>query len=251
MKVGVIVQARMGSGRLPGKVMMPLAGMTVLEHVLRRCAQIDGADCIICAVPDQPESKPLAVVARSCGVRLSCGPENDVLARYLGAVRQAEVDVVMRVTSDCPLIDPEICRDVLRLRQSAAADYACNNMPRSFPYGLDCEVFTTSALSEADPATTEAYDREHVTPWLRRAGHLKRVNLTSGRSGIAHHRWSLDYPEDFDFFKALYSVLPANTDARMENVLAALDAHPEIVAINQMRNKAAGLFPAGDARQPA
>ena len=133
MTIGAIVQARMGSSRLPGKVLMPLAGMTVLEHVLRRCAQIDGVDCLICAVPDVAESKPIEDIARRCGALVSRGPETDVLSRYLGAAREHAVDVVMRVTSDCPLIDPEICGNVLRLRRDAAADYACNNMPRTFP----------------------------------------------------------------------------------------------------------------------
>src|SRR5215472_2736410 len=242
MTVAVVVQARMGSSRLPGKVMTRLAGMPVLQHVLTRCAQIEGADCVVCAVPDETASEPLEAVARNCGARVSRGSEGDVLARYLGAAREADADTVMRVTSDCPLVDPDICHDVLRLRHDAAADYACNNMPRSFPYGLDCEVFTASALREADRATTEAHDREHVSPGLRRAAHIRRANLTSGRSDIADHRWSLDYPEDLAFFEALYSVLPGGANARMGEVLAALDAHPEIVAINQIRNRGKGPY---------
>lgn len=233
MRAGIIIQARMGSSRLPGKVMMRLAGRTILEHVLRRCARIEGIECVVCAVPDRSESAPLEEVARTCGARVSRGSETDVLVRYLGAARENALDVIMRVTSDCPLIDPGICGEVLRLRAGASADYACNNMPKTFPHGLDCEAMTLDALSAAADTTAEANDREHVTPWLRRAPHLKRANLSSGRSDLSHHRWTLDYPEDLTFFEALYPVLEDGDRAGMSDVLAAVQAHPEIAALNE------------------
>jgi spore coat polysaccharide biosynthesis protein SpsF len=142
----------------------------------------------------------------------------------------------MRVTSDCPLIDPVICSNLLRLREESAADYACNNMPRTFPHGLDCEAFSVAALREAAAFSTEAADREHVTPWLRRAEHLRRVNLSSHQAGISHHRWTLDYPEDFAFLEALYSVIPSESEPCMNDVLAVLDSNPEISRINRARS---------------
>src|SRR5690606_5985797 len=112
--------------------------------------------------------------------------------------------VVLRVTSDCPLIDPDICEQVIRLRAESQADYASNNLERSFPHGLDCEVFTTDALSEAADMARLLEEREHVTLWIRRAEHLRRVNLTSGEPALSRHRWTLDYPEDLLFFQALF-----------------------------------------------
>src|SRR5205823_6192631 len=108
----VIVQARMRSSRLPGKVMQELAGRTALHHVLERCREISGADIVVCAVPDEPASAPLAAVAAQCGAKVFCGSESDVLDRYFAAARECRADIVMRITSDCPLIDPQICGQV-------------------------------------------------------------------------------------------------------------------------------------------
>src|SRR5205809_123820 len=149
MTTAVVVQARMGSSRLPGKVLLELAGKPVLAHVLSRCRDIRSADAIVCAMPDDPSSRPLESLALECGVDVFHGPENDVLGRHLGAAASVCADVVMRITSDCPLIDPDICDEVVRLRRHDNVDYASNNLPRSFPHGLDCEVFTFAALEQA------------------------------------------------------------------------------------------------------
>lgn len=237
MTTAIIVQARMGSSRFPGKVMQDLAGRTVLAHVLERCRAVEGADCVVCAVPDEAASAPLAAVARECGAQVYRGSESDVLARYLGAARMAKADIVMRVTSDCPLIDPQVCADVLALRQHEGADYAANNMPRSFPHGLDCEAFTTAALAEADAVSRDPHDHEHVTPWLRRAPHLKRANLACSEPPIAHQRWTLDYPEDLAFFRAVFAALPKGCRGLMGDVLAVLAQHPDIGHLNAMHRQ--------------
>lgn len=239
MTTAVIVQARMGSTRLPGKVMEPIEGRPVLAHVLTRCAAIAGSDLVVCAVPDSGESAPLEAVARDCGARVHRGPETDVLGRYLGAARAVGADVVMRVTSDCPLIDPEICGAVLALRAREDAGYAANNMPRSFPHGLDCEAFTTAALAEADRSTREPYDREHVTPWLRRAPQVARANLASRDPALERHRWTLDFPEDLAFVRAVFAALPRGSRGLMDDVLAVLAAHPGIADINACHRRAA------------
>jgi glutamate-1-semialdehyde 2,1-aminomutase/spore coat polysaccharide biosynthesis protein SpsF len=138
----------------------------------------------------------------------------------------------MRVTSDCPLIDPDVCGQVLALCVRAGADYAANNMPRSYPHGLDCEAFTIAALAEADATTREPFDREHVTPWLRRAPHLKRANLHSGDVTLGSQRWTLDYPEDLAFFRAVFAALPSGSRGHMQDVLAVIAAQPGIADIN-------------------
>lgn len=239
MTTAVIVQARMGSSRLPGKVMEEIQGRPVLAHVLERCRAIRGCDKVVCAVPDEEESKPLCEVAHGCGADVFCGPERDVLGRYLGAARMVGADVVMRVTSDCPLIDPETCGAVLAMREREHADYAANNMPRSFPHGLDCEAFTAAALAEADATTQDLYDREHVTPWLRRAPHLRRANFESGNMALAEYRWTLDYPEDLKFFRAVFAALPKDCAGAMADVIMVVSAHPEIADINAVRRQSA------------
>lgn len=228
----------MGSSRLPAKVMQLLAGKPVLAHVLERCRCVEGCDRVVCAVPDEEASAPLEQVVRDCGVSVFRGAEHDVLGRYLGAARMADADIVMRVTSDCPLIDPNVCAAVLDLRAREDADYAANITPRSFPHGLDCEAFTTDALAQADRRTREAYDREHVTPWLRRAPHLKRANLHSGRPELAQYRWTLDYSEDLAFFRAVFDAFPAGSTAGMNDILDVLAANPQFNDINAGRRAA-------------
>jgi len=163
------------------------------------------------------------------------GSAEDVLARYAGAARLVEADVILRVTGDCPLIDPEICDRVIRLREATNADYVSNNMPRLYPHGLDCEVFTREAFERSDREATAPYDREHVTPWLRRHPELKRTSLIGPGWPAMQQRWTLDFPEDYDFFAALFPLLPQDRLAGMEEVLGILAQHPGVSAINAHR----------------
>ncbi|BBF91365.1 cytidylyltransferase domain-containing protein [Blastochloris tepida] len=235
MTTAIIVQARMTSTRLPGKVMMDLAGKPALSHVLERCRAVVGADIVVCAVPDAPESALIVETARALGCAAVAGDETDVLGRYLAAARAVSADVVMRVTSDCPLIDPAICADVLALRARTGADYAANNLTRTFPHGLDCEAFTTEALARADRATAEPFDREHVTPWLRRT--LNGVNLAAADPSHVSERWTLDHPEDLAFLRAVFARLPTDRIATTADVLAVLAAEPSLRDINAMHRQ--------------
>lgn len=234
MTRAAIVQARYGSTRLPAKVLMDLAGKPVLQHVLERCLEVPGIDAVVCAIPEAPLNDPVAELARRCGVAVFRGPEHDVLARYIGAARSVGADVVLRVTSDCPLIDPDVCGRVVAHLMETGADYASNVAPRSFPQGLDCEAFRAATLDEA-ALSPHAIDHEHVTPWHRKAAHLKRVNVLSGYSGLEDLRWTLDFPEDLAFLRALFEHLPRSRHARLDEVLAVLAAHPELAAINACR----------------
>lgn len=232
----VIVQARMGSSRLPGKVMMPLAGKTVLSHALGRCRAIDGVDTICCATTHAPEDTPIATEAERCGATVYRGSPSDVLDRYLRAAEMIGADVVMRVTSDCPLIDPEICGAVLRLRTEKGVEYAANNMPPSWPHGLDCEAFSTTSLARAAEKADEPYEREHVTPWLRTHPSISRANLEGPGGTLADQRWTLDYPEDMRFFEAVFAKLPATPSAPgMQEVWETLKRYPDISDINKRR----------------
>jgi len=198
MTTGIIVQARCGSTRFPGKVLADLCGKPVLEHVLSRCCQI-GADHVILAVPKDANTDTLRGLAeRLGGVGFYAGEhdENDVLARYVGAARAFNLDIIMRVTGDCPLIDPRLCKMVI-CEVELGADYACNFLPtRSFEKGLDCEAFTMDALLHADRNSKLPYEREHVTPWLWTNRNVSRSYVVSGDPSRAATNWCVDWPED-------------------------------------------------------
>ena len=216
--------------------MMPLAGQTVLAHVLDRCRAIDGVDTVCCATTQAPEDDPIVAEADRCGAAVFRGSRDDVLARYVGAAQMVGADVVMRVTSDCPLIDPEICGAVLRLRTEKEVEYATNNMPPGWPHGLDCEAFRADALALAAETAKDSFEREHVTPWLRTHPSISRANLDGPGGALSDLRWTLDYPEDMQFFEALFARLPdAASMPGMKDVLDTLQRHPEVSAINQER----------------
>ncbi len=236
MTTAIIVQARLGSTRLPGKVLRDLAGETVLSQVLRRCQAVANAQMVVCATTTAAADQAVAEDAERCGAVVFRGSESDVLARYHGAARLVGADVVLRVTSDCPLIDPDICAQVIALQAATGADYVANNTPPSWPHGLDCEAFAFAALERAMTEATAANEREHVTPWLRTHPHIRRANLAG--PGHASLRWTLDYPEDLAFFRAVFAHLPKPPAiAGMNDVLTVLAAHPEINAINAMRRE--------------
>jgi UDP-2,4-diacetamido-2,4,6-trideoxy-beta-L-altropyranose hydrolase len=247
-KTAIIVQARLGSTRLPGKILQALGDHTVLEHCIRRLRQVTGADLVVIATTDKASDDTVAAAAACYGATVFRGDEQDVLARYLGAARAVDADIIMRVTSDCPLIDAEICDAVLRLRAERGADYAANNMPRLFPHGLDCEAFTRAALERAAEEATDPYDREHVTPWLRRLPGLKRANVTGPGWPANQQRWTLDFPEDLDFFREIFALLPADRLASWQEVLSLIGRQPARAAANT-RHRVASVM-AQDPRAP-
>lgn len=194
-----IVQARLGSTRLPKKVLLPLNGHTVVEEVLARCKRIRGIDKVICAVPDTEQNDELASVIGDC----YRGPEHDVLSRYLGCAIAHDASVIMRITADCPLIPPDLCSHMLR-EFSHDVDYLSNLEPRSFPQGYDCEVFRMEALQLADAHATGS-DREHVTPWMREnIEHRANVTNVCPMEG----RLTLDTEDDYKVICAAFGHKP-------------------------------------------
>ncbi|MCW2249519.1 spore coat polysaccharide biosynthesis protein SpsF (cytidylyltransferase family) [Azospirillum fermentarium] len=224
MTTAIIVQARMTSTRLPGKVLLPLGDRTALAQVLGRCRLVRGVDVVCCAVPDAPASDPVAAEAEACGAVVVRGSEHDVLGRYRQAAEVVAADLVMRVTSDCPLIDPESCAAVIAEVAAGRADYACNNMPRTWPHGLDCEAFPAALLERAGREATAPYEREHVTPWMRTHPGLRRVNVPGPRPEQAGLRWTLDFPEDYVFLKAVFGHLPPLPEVPSATAVAAMVA---------------------------
>jgi len=242
MTTAVIVQARMTSTRLPGKVLKKLGGETVLSHVLRRCRQIPGMDVVCCAVPDDAASDPVADEALRLGVEVCRGSEHDVLDRYYRAAEVCSADVVMRVTSDCPLIDPEICGQLIRLHADTNADYACNNMPPSWPHGLDCEIVSFDWLERSAREANKKYEREHVTQYVRNHPDARRSNLAGPGGDCVRHRWTLDTPDDFTFFEALWAQLPAGEMlSGYRDILEIVTDKPQLAMINSGQDRDEGL----------
>jgi len=236
MTLAVIVQARHGSTRLPGKILNPLGRKTALIRVLERCERIPGVDKVICAIPDTKADDAVADNAIKAGFDVSRGSEQDVLSRYAKAARDFDISHVMRVTSDCPFLDPEICGQVIDLLRESKADYATNTMPALFPHGLDCEVFPAVLLHEADRLSSSALEREHVTPWLRQHPHLQRANLRGAGQGLERLRWTLDYAEDLAFCEAVFGAMGEAAATVSAGELAALCLRrPDLVSINACR----------------
>lgn len=197
-----VIQARRGSSRLPDKVLMPLAGKPVLVHAIERCKRIAGVDTVIVAIPDSKHNDPLATLAAAHGAQIVRGSEHDVLKRFVRAATEFESTYVMRVTADCPLLDPTVCADLLAKVKEMRADYGVTAW---WPHGLDCEVMERPVLMEADSATDSPLDREHVTLWMKRNESLKQFVYHADQNYAASYRWVLDYPEDKIFLEKVFA----------------------------------------------
>jgi len=242
MRTVCIVQARMNATRLPGKLLLDLAGKTSLERVLERCMAITGVDVVCCATTDGAECDALAVVAKKAGAAVFRGSEDDVLRRYHEAAISLNADVILRVTADCPLIDPAICTDVLLLRQNSGADYANNNERPLWPYGLDCEAVTFAWLDRAAREATLPSDREHVTRFIRQHPEARKVTLKGPGKGYQHYSWALDTEDDLIFLRALFKRMPDNPESWNYQVpLFLVEADPQLAAINGHQDRHASL----------
>ncbi|MEY4747475.1 MAG: hypothetical protein RLZZ416_524 [Candidatus Parcubacteria bacterium] len=236
---GAIIQARMSSTRLPGKVLLPLARKPVLFHVVERVKAAKRLDRVIVATSTEQEDDTIKAFCKERGYDCFRGSRDDVLSRYAGAAKQYKLDTVVRITSDCPLIDPFIVDQTIAAFESAHCDYISNVLPgeRTFPRGLDCEVFSRAALEKADTQARKPYQREHVTPYVHENKTREfvigpQVNA-SGAYARPQFRLTLDYPEDYELLAKLYDVFyKEGTIVSTEKVLAYLDAHPEIAALN-------------------
>ena len=234
MKTIIIVQARMTSTRLPGKVLLPLAGEPMLVRLLERLRRVQRADGIVIATTTNASDDPIAALCAQQGVPCHRGSELDVLSRYADAARLHAADVVVRITSDCPLIDPALIDQLIAVYEEGDSDYVSNMLPPTWPYGMAVEVFSATALAQAHAEATQDAEREHVTPFIY--WHPQRYRLRNVASPVAlsHHRWTVDTPEDYELVRRLFDhLLPTNPHFTQADVLALLDAHPDWIAINQ------------------
>lgn len=234
MKVVAIIQARMGSTRLPGKILKEVLGKPLLEYQLERVQGADLLDDIIVATTTNKEDDAVAALCDSLGVRTYRGSETDVLARYYEAAVEVDADVIVRLTSDCPLIDPAIIDQVIQLYiDKRPVDYVANTLKRTFPRGLDTEVFTYEVLEDAYYEATLERDRKHVTAYFyTNPERYTFANLTSDEN-YSHHRWTVDTVEDFELIKRiLEEIYPKKEQFTLHDIIEVLDEHPSWVSLN-------------------
>lgn len=230
----IIVQARMTSTRLPGKVLKPIAGRPMLAYQMERLRRVRGAGYIVIATTVNATDDPIAAFCAAEGIACTRGSEHDVLSRYHEAAQRFAAAAVVRVTSDCPLIDPQLVDDAIAAFADGSCDYVSNMIEPTWPYGMAVEVFSARTLAEAQAEARDDAEREHVTPFIYwRPGRYRLKSLTRAPD-LSHHRWTVDTPEDFELVRRILETLyPAKPDFTMADVLALLAEHPDWEAINR------------------
>jgi spore coat polysaccharide biosynthesis protein SpsF len=232
-----IIQARMTSSRLPGKVLADIGGQPMLSRVISRVKRATSVSEIVVAAPAASSSDSITSVCATLGITCFRGSELDVLDRYYRCAEQAGADVVVRITADCPLIDPQLIDQVIHAFLTTAVDYASNRRygsPQalnSYPDGLDVEVFTFEALRRAHEEATSRYEREHVTPFIWRNFNRFRVLYTQSPMEFAQRQWTVDYPQDLEFVRMVYDRL-GNDTFGMTEVLQLLAKEPDLSRVN-------------------
>jgi spore coat polysaccharide biosynthesis protein SpsF len=233
MKVNAVIQARMGSTRLPGKVLLKVCGKTMLEHLLDRLKRSQQLNTTIVATSTARQDDVIAEELDRLSTNCFRGSETDVLARYWGAAQQFPGDAYVRITADCPLFDVELLDRMMERFCDAGCDYLSNVLERTFPRGLDAEIFTHATLEEAHTRATKLYEREHVTPYILE--HPERFRLVSfkGERNFSNYRWTLDTPEDMELIRAVYEALYSGKPVfSTEDVLRLLAERPELAKLN-------------------
>jgi len=234
VKTVACIQARMGSSRLPGKVMEDIAGATVLARCIRRTLLARTVDQVVVATTELAIDEAIVAEAERLGVACVRGSEDDVLSRYHKAMLASGAEVVVRITSDCPLIDPAIIDAAVSAFKAACplVDYASTVLEPSYPRGLDVEVFTAEALHHAMREATQAHEREHVTPYFYE--HPDKFRLLGVKNPVDYsgHRWCVDTIEDLRLVRAICERLGAADQAGWQQVLPLFEVEPELAAIN-------------------
>lgn len=234
MKNVAIIQARVGSTRLPGKVLRDVNGMTMLDRVMRSVMRCQYVDEVVVATSDSPMDLAVVNHCRDFGYRVFAGDHLDVLSRFVKAATQFEADRVVRITADCPLIDSQIIDQVvIQLENDPLLDYACNFFPnRKYPRGLDAEAFTLETLKLADKLSREASQREHVTPQIYQNPALYRIGSVQPRQDNSHLRWNVETAEDLQLVNLIFKHF-GHRRFHWRQVLDAYDSNPHWLSINQ------------------
>lgn len=242
MRIVAIIQARMGSTRLPGKVLKPILGRPMLWHIVQRVRWVTGVVEVVVATSDQPGDNPIQRFCREYGIASFAGSENDVLDRFYHTAVKYEGDPLIRITGDCPFVDPGVVGRLLELYGTGRYDHvgvatgagAIFLDGGRFPDGLDAECFSFAVLERAWRGATEPSDREHVTPYMWRAPGQFRVGTLKSEKDYSHLRWTVDNESDFQLVSQAYEALyQEDKPFLMADILRYLASHPELAEINE------------------
>ncbi len=235
MKTVIIVQARMTSTRLPGKILLPVLNKPLLEYQVERLRRVRLSDDLVIATTENETDEPIVELCRKLQVPYFRGPEEDVLARYFGAAREFQADSIVRITSDCPLIDPEIIDRVIGVFNTNRDqfDYVSSSLRRTYPRGMDTEVLPFNILKEAYEEAVHNEEREHVTPFVYLRPKRYRLGSVENEADYSHYRLTVDTREDFELIKLLIEKLyPSNPLFGLQDIINLLLGNPEWAAIN-------------------
>lgn len=235
MKTVGIIEARLRSTRLPGKVLLPILGTPMLALMVQRLTRARTLDALVVATTDQPIDVAVVNLANELGVGVFRGSEEDVLARVLGAARANSADVIVELTGDCPLIDPAMVDKVVADFSLGGADFVSNTLPYTTPRGTDVRVFTTDALAGLDRSSQDPADREHVSLhfWEHPETYRVRNVVTALPAWAAEFRLTVDTPDDFELVRLVFEALyPVNPEFTLHDILGLLVQRPELAAIN-------------------
>lgn len=225
----------MRSTRLPGKVLADAVGKPMLELMIERLKRVKSAENIVVATTTHPADDPIVGLAERLGVGHYRGSENDVLARVLEAARAHRIDVIVETTGDCPLIDPAIIEDVIRAYRETGVDYASNILERTFPIGMDAQVFSTEVLADVARRTSDPVDREHVSVYIYHHPELYRLLNLPAPPALTRPEWrlTLDTAEDLALIREVFAELyPKNPEFSLGDIFALFQRRPELPAIN-------------------
>lgn len=222
----------MGSARLPGKVLLDLGGKPVLARVVERLRNSDRIDEIIVATTTASADDAIMHECARLQTPVFRGSEHDVLDRYLQAAKTHRADAVVRITSDCPLIDPDVVDKTIARFIEEEADFACNVLTRTYPRGLDTEVFSFRALEQVAGRAQRQYEREHVTPFFYEHADLFKIVSVAEYEDFSRHRWTLDTEEDLKLIREIYTYFGNHANFRWRDAAALMDRRPELAALN-------------------
>lgn len=233
-KVVAIVQARAGSTRLPQKVLKSIAGEPMLWHVIDRLKKSKLVDEIVLATTIKEGDRPLLRIAEKSGIKGFAGSEEDVLDRYFRAATESRADVVVRITADCPLVDPEIVDAMIKRFSDGGFDYVSNIVKPTYPDGLDVEVFSYDALKRVWEGAKRSSEREHVTTYIRNHPKVFKIGNVEHEKDLSEMRWTVDTNKDLKFVREVYKRLyKKGRIFLMRDVLKLLEKQPHLIEINK------------------
>jgi len=233
-KATAIIQARMGSSRLPGKVLLKVMDKTILEYVVERVRKARNVGDLIIATTTKKDDLKIVNLAKKLGIKVFCGSEADVLERYYQAATLFKAKHIIRITSDCPLIDPGIIDNVIDSYFESEADYCTNSLSQTFPDGVDVELFSYGALKDAWENAKLLSEREHVTPYIKNNPDKFKIVSLKNSINLQDKRWTLDREEDFIFIRCILNKLyPKNPDFGMNDIIEFLKKNPYLENINE------------------